>query len=324
MFFRFAIAAALASTCYVYAEEPFHFCTDYECDVFGNSGFNVTEQYIQASIAVPQQDSGCFLILKSPADTSLPGCGLIQNYFGDEICGNVELHETFMVQFCCGDGDCSAAGIPGQTKREEPLTASAKFSRSYDLTQPDLSSLSARSGSGARSLKIAMDGKEVEPIYVGPPLATSAADDSSPSVARRGVCNGVWTPQAGLADYTRPADGSEVVSQVYTGPVTVAITKSRTTERSTTIEASLGFEDILSLGISFSSSITKGLETSEQASYPIPAGETGSVAWTAFWRCTTGSGTCNGATVTGEVCTPYNDASSGDVAGEFSVAISET
>lgn len=92
----------------------------------------------------------------------------------------------------------------------------------------------------------------------------------------------------GKEDYTRPADGAQVLSGLYTGPVDITMTTTRTQSWSTTIETSLGFEDILSLGVSFSSEFSESLSDSDPASVFIPDGESGFVAWTSYVRCTEG------------------------------------
>lgn len=88
--------------------------------------------------------------------------------------------------------------------------------------------------------------------------------------------------------YTRPADGAQVVSGLYAGPVDVSITTTRTQSWSTTIETSFGFEDTISLGVSWSSEFSESLSNPEAATYPIPDSESGYMAWTSYVRCTDG------------------------------------
>ncbi|KAI1425419.1 hypothetical protein F5Y12DRAFT_374696 [Xylaria sp. FL1777] len=346
---------ALASALRVTAMDPFTFCKDDQCgdcpvsvtslgtgfpdcaiysskDVFGNQGFPQKDNVIQAHLAVPQLDeqAPCYLIFKSPASTTMPGCGETQKFFQDETCGTVNLKETFMVQFCCGTGDCSAAGIPAQTggKRSQLLTRSAKFGPG--ISAGDIEFLSARSGgSGIQSMRIAVNGTEIEPLYVGPPqVSATTGDVASRTVEARseestkGVCKGDWTPDAGYEDYTRPADGPQILSDLLSGPLAYTITKTRSQTWTQTTEESLGFADILSLGVSFSKSFSKSLMNAESVQYTVAEGDTGYIAWTSFLRCSQGSGTCNGKKVTGEVCTPYNDANSGKLAGQYSIVMS--
>ncbi|KAK8081248.1 hypothetical protein PG996_000029 [Apiospora saccharicola] len=124
--------------------------------------------------------------------------------------------------------------------------------------------------------------------------------------------------------YIRPADGASIVSTsaVYGGPdgAMTTISKTRSQSWSTTIEMSLGIADILSLGLSLSSTFEESVSDSESIQWAIPAGETGYVVFTAYMMCSTGSGTCNGKRVEGEVCTPCTQ-TNGKMAGEFSVVL---
>lgn len=187
-----------------------------------------------------------------------------------------------MVQFCCGNGDCSAAGIPNLPPVKRSISSSVKFDRRV-LEE------FASSGGGARSLRFQVNGTEIEPIYIGKPQVTKA--QTTPTKAlfpRDGACKGDWVADEGKADYTRPADNAQIVSDTYTGPTDVQITKTRTEEYSTTFEANLGFADILSLGVSFSSTFTESESTSEAATYHVDENQTGYVVWNSFLRCSTG------------------------------------
>ncbi|KAH6643479.1 hypothetical protein BKA67DRAFT_665285 [Truncatella angustata] len=337
----FLLFVAASSLLRAVAQDPFTFCKDDGCgdcpvsitsigtgypdcaiynsvDVFGNQGFDEEKNFINAFLDVPQQDESqpCFIIFKSPADLQQPGCGEIQKTFQDATCGDIKLDTTFMVQFCCGNGDCAAAGIPGLPSTRS-ISQSAKFDRSM------LAALASSGGGGLKSLRIAINGTEIQPAYVGSPPVTDSISESfikKPMLARRnGVCAGDWVPVAGKEDYTRPADRPQIVSSVYTGPFVVQITQTRTQEWSMTIEASLGFEDVVSLGISFSSTFSESVSNSEAAQFTIAEGEKGYVAWNSFVRCSEGTGTCNDEQISGEVCTPYLDANSGKLAGEYTL-----
>ncbi|KAI1813549.1 hypothetical protein GGS20DRAFT_599081 [Poronia punctata] len=297
-------------------------------DVFGNQGFDTKDNVVTAYLDVPQQndEEPCYLLVKSPAHLQQPGCGLLQQYFHDATCGSVGLEDTFMIQFCCGRGDCSAAGVPNlpelKTRGRMTMPNSAKFGRRGDDKSVDMDFFSAASsGNGPRSMRISVNGTVIEPIAVGPPQVSP--NETAPKLMARDLCEGNWTPQEGLEDYTRPADGLQIVSAVRTGHVTVTIEEARSQSWTTTIETSAGFnfEDIFSLGVSFSESFSESITNSEAAAYDIPKGQRGYVAWTSFLRCSTGSGTCNGQDIEGEVCTPYTDANSGGLAGTFSVVV---
>lgn len=122
---------------------------------------------------------------------------------------------------------------------------------------------------------------------MGPPK-TGVPKTKEASTRRAGVCSGDWVAVAGKEDYTRPADGAQIVSVLRKGPAAVEIVDTRTQEWSTTIEASLGFEDVLSLGVSFSATFSESESNSEGAIYEIEEGDSGYVAWTSFMRCSEG------------------------------------
>lgn len=192
-----------------------------------------------------------------------------------------------MVQFCCGNGNCAAAGVPGLPGDKRSLYQSAKFGRSA------LTELASSGGGGVQSLRFAVNGTEIQPVYVGSPQVTDSTETSGSIslsiVSRRdGVCAGDWVPVEGKEDYTRPAAGAQIVSNSFTGPVDVAIIATRTQEWSTTMEASLGFADVISLGISFSASFSESYSNSEQATYHLDEGVKGYVPWTSFIRCSEG------------------------------------
>lgn len=209
-----------------------------------------------------------------------------------------------MVQFCCGSGDCAAAGIPNQSGART-LTRSAKFGQGFSSGVDFISSTaggSGGSGGGMQSLRIAVNGTEIEPLYVGPPQvpAEQQEEKEAEEVKREevrsalllsrdsGACKGDWTPDAGYEDYTRPSDGPQIVSSLAKGPVTVSITDTRTQEWSQTVETSLGFADILSLGVSFSSTFSESLSNAQTVEYQVDAGISGYVGWTSFLRCSRG------------------------------------
>ncbi|KAK8124270.1 uncharacterized protein PG998_000029 [Apiospora kogelbergensis] len=293
-------------------------------DVFGGQDFPPSElEDFRAYFDVPQQntDENCNVIIKSPAERGRTACGVVKYAFHRESCGKLDLAKTFMVQFCCGFCDCSAAGIPNMPG------CSAKFG--------------ALGGGGSSGpLRLSRNGTLITPAYEGPAdsvdetAATSSTDTTTgqPGPARlaaredkKGVCAGDWTPGPEPHDdsYIRPADGPTIVaSEVDGGPEgsEIQITRSRTQSWSTTMEMSLGIADVLSLGLSFSSTFQESITDSTAYSFTVPKGEKGYVIFTAYLRCSVGSGTCNGEKVEGEVCTPYR-AANGELAGETSLVI---
>ncbi|KAK7949440.1 hypothetical protein PG988_016079 [Apiospora saccharicola] len=296
-------------------------------DVFGGQDFPPSDsEEFRAYFDVPQQDvaNNCNIIIKSPAARGREACGTVIRTFQDATCGKMDLDTTFMVQFCCGFCDCSAAGLP-----EQPA-CSAKFG-----------TLASGASGSFGALRLKRNGTLITPAYEGPAdlpavEATAAAGTTAnPSkraaadlVARqekKGACAGDWKPgpNPGDDDYIRPADGPSVVKTGVDGGeegAKIDITTSRSASWSKTMEMSLGFADVLSLGLSFSSTFEESITDSVTTSFTVPKGEKGYVIFTAYMRCSVGSGTCNGKTVEGEVCTPYKQ-DNGQLAGEFSLVI---
>lgn len=83
------------------------------------------------------------------------GSGIVQKTLRDAISGDIQLDTSFMVQLCCGRGDCAAAGVPGQPGTCS-MYQSANFGRS------DLGELASSSGGGPQSLPITANGTVVD------------------------------------------------------------------------------------------------------------------------------------------------------------------
>lgn len=177
-----------------------------------------------------------------------------------------------MVQFCCGTGDCTAAGA--DAKR------SAKFGR--------------RSGGGGGGVYLKhANGTIIKPAYEGPVTSeitsTSKASVEARDLSKRSACTkDSWVPDAGQESYTRPAEGSSIVATGVAGPQDITISTSLTSEYSTTIEADIGFADIFSMGISTSETFTESITDSTDRLFSVPDGQEGDVGFTALWMCSTG------------------------------------
>ncbi|KAK4501093.1 hypothetical protein PRZ48_006899 [Zasmidium cellare] len=248
-------------------------CVIYNSEnVFGNQGFSGSEGGgTEAYLDIPDPGEGCYIIVKSPADTTMEGCGVPIGVYGHATCSALDLKSNFMVQFCCGSGDCTAAGA---TKR------SAKF-RTSDLT----------TAGGIISLKLGgPNGTDIEPVQTGLPPELRVESESGKRdslITRDAACTaGSWVPDSGMVEYTEPASNTEIVSQDVTGGSSVQITTTRSESFSQTLMAGLSFADIVMIGVSFT------LEESESESkaytFNVPDGESGDVGWTAYLMCSTG------------------------------------
>ncbi|KAI0020346.1 hypothetical protein F4780DRAFT_791994 [Xylariomycetidae sp. FL0641] len=316
---------------------PFKFCTDDQCgdcpvsitsagtgypncviyntaDVFANYGFNGSEGGgWQPYIDITEPDNEhCGVVIRSPAETTLEGCGYPILATNHDACAAGTLEETFMVQFCCGMDDCQNVGLPGKR-----------------------SSVLGNRGTGAGPLGLTLkgpDGTPIAPAKVGPPPEKRRAEEAEKKrraeeeekkqqqQQKRGTkCDkDSWVADAGMESYTRPSDNTTIVlASVSEGDN--QITHTRSQSYTTTLEAGLGIEDILSLGISFS--ITETIEDSSARTFHVDAGQSGSVGFTAYLRCSTGKATCgDDGELHGEVCTPYN-LNGGDLAGKYALII---
>lgn len=211
---------------------------------------------------IAEPNSDCATIIKSPADTTIQGCGTTIGTFKNAVCAELQIKDTFMVQFCCGQDDCTAAGV-ANAKRGETVRVESAVSFQ---------------GIFGSSLKHS-NGSEIVPVQQG----------DMPQVSRkRDSC--VYTADAGMEEYTRPADSTQIVTDVAvnggTGGSSVDITKSRTQSWETSIEASVDIFEIVSTSVSFS--FSKSITDSTTYSFNVPAGENGQVGFTANLRCTTG------------------------------------
>ena len=259
-----------------------------------NSGYSV-----YFDIAEP--DSGCSTIIKSPADTDVVGCGTTIGAYKHATCSELSVKDTFMVQYCCGSGDCTAAG--SGSKRS-------------------IFGLQDRSTPGLTGLKFtAPNGSIIQPVQVGdPPSKPSkrAADLHKRSVdlTKRDSCS-KWTSDSGMSDYTRPSDNETIVASGVDGGQggsSVQITHERSQSWTTSISAGLSFE-VFSATMDFS--MTQEVSTSEAYTFNVPAGESGNVGWTATLTCSTGTIECNDGSHHGEVCSPTSD--DGEPAGTYRV-----
>ncbi|KAK8062317.1 hypothetical protein PG997_014414 [Apiospora hydei] len=101
--------------------------------------------------------SGNFMI-RSPASISAVGCGnLVYSTQKAQCSGSITLEDTFMVQFCCGAGDCDAAHVPAGKRGDDLM-------------------LSGGGSSGGGVYLQFPNGTMIEPLAVGtPPPPTSFA-----------------------------------------------------------------------------------------------------------------------------------------------------
>ncbi|KAK4207877.1 hypothetical protein QBC37DRAFT_444238 [Rhypophila decipiens] len=289
-------------------------------DVFPGLGFTGSEGGgWKPYLDVAQPDPNCKTLVKSPASTSEVGCGYLIAAFSQPVCAVVELELSFMVQFCCGIDECNEAVGSSSAFSAADFPASSSSSLS---TGKRISTLS-----GGVLLKYP-NGTVIPPAEMGPPPAVkkrSSPRNSNSRVTRlrnrstlhkRDCEEGSWNQQE---EYTRPADNTQIVSRNAVGPGTIEITASRT--QSYTTSMNIGFADILSFGLGFE--VQESFTDSTAFSFTLEEGQSGNVGFTAFLRCTRGSGRCNDGDVEGEICTPLTVEQGGQTIldGKYAVVI---
>ncbi|KAH8898666.1 hypothetical protein GQ53DRAFT_358246 [Thozetella sp. PMI_491] len=276
-------------------------CVVYDTEtVFGGQGFEPAtgnELLYKVFGNFPDacgDQSGAFVI-RSPASLTTNGCGDLIFSTNVAKCSNaLTLAKTFMVQFCCGEGDCSALHVP--------------YARG-------VAGHTDRRGAGGLQgayLEFA-NGTRIEPVAVGSP------PELKPKVKRcDGYKDGSYT--ANGEPYLTTKD-TQIVSASFPAQDTdrtITLHYDQTVETSTTFDTSIGdpFGIVsVSVGFEFSESHTNGV----QYELPVPAGVAGRAGFTPVYRCTKGKITdCDGKVGDEhEACTPYVE--SGIVQGDYLV-----
>ncbi|KAK4441994.1 hypothetical protein QBC34DRAFT_339413 [Podospora aff. communis PSN243] len=118
------------------------------------------------------------------------------------------------------------------------------------------------------------------------------------SLVKRSCDQGSWRTTRDA--FTMTANGSQALFFGVEGPSRILVTKTRKASWSNTM--GLSFEDAKSLNTSFE--LKETLEDSTEHEVIALPGQFGHVAFTAILLCETGTATCNGAEVSGDICTP--------------------
>ncbi|KAI8260163.1 hypothetical protein K4K53_002436 [Colletotrichum sp. SAR 10_77] len=268
-------------------------CVIYDTNtVFGGQGFKEgtgkVKYLVWGDFIDPCGGQPGSYMVRSPASLTTTGCGdLIYHTENAECSSQLRMEDTFMVQFCCGSGDCEAAGVPWGRRDTEGRSVGSGLQGGY--------------------LKFA-NGTVIEPLAVGsPPKDNTLKATESRNQAR---CTGFKSKsyQANGEPYLTTFD-----TQIVSGSVpaeetdrTITITYDQSVSRTTSFSASLGdpFGVVsVSVGFEFSDSESKGFQTE----LTVYAGETGRVGFTPVYRCTKGTlETCSGDRTSEEhTCTPW-------------------
>ena len=267
------------------------------------------------------------MIISSPADVDQQNCGYPIASFTHSACAKLDLHETFMVSFCCGTKDCKAAGA----ERRDLLD---------DYSDED-------------DMVLTVNGTVLEPLQVGyPPQEPElvAARDPPAALApvkrAKGRCHHNWKAKKGKNSFTADSKTRiEVLDDYSGGTATITKTRSQSWTHDVSVSFGLTFEDVLSLGVSMGESFTKEVSDSSSYSFHAPKGQVGSVVFTPKLLCTTGEmlsnyfilsqppfshltfgditgeGTCDGGKVKGTLCSPYHPDGPNRLSGTYGLVV---
>lgn len=227
----------------------------------------------EAWLDVEPQDPGCAVIVKSPAGLEVEECGYTVGAYRQPTCARLTLSTTFMVQFCCGNDDCTAAG------------AGLLKGRARNKLTGEMHAITFTNGTG----------HIIEPLEVGyPPEVTErdvlpeprtvAWSQSKANPLHRRNDDECWQAEGDI--YRKLSLETDIVYPTVTGPAEVTITKERS--QTFTVSANLGgVASFVSMGLSFDFSET--VTSSGSVTFTVPEGQTGNVGFTAYLQCQKGA-----------------------------------
>lgn len=65
---------------------------------------------------IGQPEPGCQIVVRTSTSTDVPGCGVPVAAFHHAFCFQLPIQGLFMVQYCCGVGDCMQGPIPPEDR----------------------------------------------------------------------------------------------------------------------------------------------------------------------------------------------------------------
>lgn len=215
-----------------------------------------------------------------------------------------------MIQFCCGTGDCTAAGA--EKRDDGTLNLSSKVLRDADGNVLVPHSVGHR---GTDMMDVFMEDHGLQNTTIVPSRTASGA-----LVYRIGYPEEVQEPEDAVNDhvqkrdcdhydpdgapYTKTGTESYTVSGFICDSTTeVSLTNEHSVSQSTTFGSSVSDPfGIVSASISFT--IEKEASQSQTYKFQPMEDQCGHVAWTPFYTCTGGTITgCDAGDQKGEVCT---------------------
>ncbi|CZT18129.1 uncharacterized protein RCC_03969 [Ramularia collo-cygni] len=279
--------------------------------------FNAAENGgLEVFFNIAQPDPTCAVVIRSPAGSEYIGCGqnILTTY--NALCTKLILRQRVMLQFCCGTGDCDAAG--GGVS-------------SISLTPEDFANTSsiASGGSGAM-LFINSQGEIIQPDSESDPreqaLRKRLVQSPAPEKRQEAKHGGALLANRDLfkrdCTFTQVGDpftapgNTVVIDGPVTGPAMIDRSVEQTVGWSSTFEVGIAF-DIFSAGASFTTS--ESITESASITLEVQDSVTGFWVWTPILTCANGelSGDCSG---TGRACSPTKN-SQGNVVGNTAFQI---
>lgn len=119
---------------------------------------------------------------------------------------------------------------------------------------------------------------EITPVQAGSAISARGLK------AKRACDADSWIPDDHRAEYTRPANGTQIMRAAVSGPAAIYITKTRS--QSSTTSTDLTSEDIVSLGVGLE--MVEMVEDSAPSTFHVAEGQTGDIGFTPFLVCTSG------------------------------------
>lgn len=210
-------------------------------------------------------DGGCQVIVQTPVVATEGQCGGNVLVAQGATCAPIRVDNTFMVQFCCGIGDCGAAGAPPGRRSPNPAGL-----------------LGGRSSSSGMMFMHDRNGNVIEPKPIGDTLIESNRQETKRSSAiKPAVEKRCEEFTASSEPYTKPG-GHQIVSDTVTCPPTQgcnaqmgeSVTESFSVEGSVSVGDPLGIVSA-SVSVGWEESVTREFSST----FEFGAGERGYVVF---------------------------------------------
>ena len=165
----------------------------------------------------PEAQFECATILRTPTPYQDPGCGRTAFTARHATCVLQPIAETFAVQFCCGTGDCKAAGVPDSAIASMGITQSSESVKKRMLQDGSRilttdAFLKHRNGTIIKPASI----HNVDAIVSSNTVKARAPVQKRRILRKRAGCND-FRITSDPAGFTRPSDMTQIVSPSVNG-----------------------------------------------------------------------------------------------------------